>query len=170
MEIWKPVPSFENQYHASSLGRIRRVGSGRGSADGHILKQTPMNAGYLLLSLWRDNKGYNRLVHRVIAETFLGPIPEGMEVNHKNGNKRDNRSDNLEYMTRSQNILHGVANHLIPIRGEENPQAKLTTAQVLEIRALHVPGKCGYKQLGKRYGVSWEAIRNIVKRKVWEHV
>jgi hypothetical protein len=110
------------------------------------------------------------LVHRLVLAAFEGACPDGHEVNHKNGVKTDNCLGNLEYMTREQNIAHAMAYGLMRLIGEDNPMAILTTRQVEEIRATYEPGTVGYKRLGNRYGVSWETIRNIIKRRSWDAV
>jgi hypothetical protein len=164
---WKAVVGFEETYEVSDSGDIRRVGSGRGAKLGRILQQADHPQGYKLVSLWKENKGTNFLVHRVVAMAFLGPVPTGTEVNHINGDKADNRPENLEYVTRKENIHHAMQTGLTNVLGEDNPCAKLTYEQVREIRRLHVPGKYGYKRLAAEFGVSWEAIRNIIKGYAW---
>jgi len=123
-----------------------------------------MPAGYMVCTVWLGNRGSTRLVHRLVAEAFHGPCPEGFEVNHKNLIKRDNRPANLQYVTRSYNLLHrsfaGIG------RGEDNPSARLTEEDVRAIRWRHAQGD-GYKRLGAAYGVTWEAVRGIVKRRTW---
>ena len=75
-----------------------------------VLKPRTHPSGYLYLGLFigkgKTKKRLWRRLHRVVAQTFLGPIPKGKEVNHKSGDKHDNRVVNLEYMTRSENQLH----------------------------------------------------------------
>ncbi len=113
------------------------------------------------------------LVHRLVAMAFLGPIPDTLDVNHIDGDKKNNAVANLEYMTRQQNLAHAVRIGLVDNFGENNPTSKLTTKQVAEIRANYshggyrVGGK-GYKALAAEYGVSWELIRSIIKGRVWQ--
>ena len=107
------------------------------------------------------------LVHAIVALAFIGPCPDGHEVNHKNFVKHDNRAENLEYVTRSENLLHRSSAGIG--RGESNGTSKLKRADVVAIRKRHTNGE-GYKNLGKAFGVSWECIRNIVKGRVWKWV
>lgn len=72
---------------------------------GRFLLQHPDRSGYMITSL----NGYPCYVHVLVAHAFLGPKPEGMEVNHKNGNKADNSIQNLEYVTHQENIKHSYA-------------------------------------------------------------
>ena len=98
------------------MEEITFIGEGRYSADrdGHIydsqrkmfVAECPIKTGYLIVHL-RD-KGKSRVftVHRIIGRVFCAGFKEGLDINHINGNKKDNRSDNLEWVTRSENILH----------------------------------------------------------------
>ena len=167
MEKWQSIPGFEGKYEASSRGRMRRIGRGRGVVSGRILKSQAMPAGYRLYTLWAGNQQNVRLGHRLVAAAFFGPCPQGYEVNHKNFDKADNRSENLEYVTRSANLAHRSAAGIM--RGQNNPQAVLRPADILTIRQRHADGE-GYKRLASAYGVSWEAIRNIIKRRSWAWV
>lgn len=164
MEKWKAIPGFEGLYEVSACGEVRRIGKGCGAKIGRILKAQYLPAGYLICGLWKGNRGVMRLVHRLVALAFLGPCPAGQEVNHKNYDKADNRVENLEYLTRSENLCHRVSAGIG--RGERNGQAKLQAKDVLTIREEHQMGR-GYKQLGKKYGVTWGAIRNIIKKRTW---
>jgi hypothetical protein len=164
---WRDVPGYEGKYQVSASGDVRRIGGGGGSKHGRIRKQTDHKAGYKAVSLSSANQGRSFLVHRIVISAFLGPIPDGYEVNHINGVKTDNRIENLEFVTRAENIRHAMDTGLINNIGSDNPTSKLTEAQVAEIRILHAGGT-GYKNLGRKYGVSWECIRNIIKGRSWK--
>lgn len=160
-EIWKPIPGALG-YDASSLGRIR--------SPNKILKTDRKinNSGYEGVSL---NRNTPRLVHRCIALAFHGVPDEGMEVNHKNGNRRDNRAENLEWVTPKQNMAH-AANGPRRIawrkglsekrKGANNPNSSL---EWHEIKSVILLGSLGIKQseIGKRFGVSQTAISNILR-------
>ena len=148
---------------------VRRVDGKRGRLHGLWLAQGDHRQGYKTVSLWRDNRGRRYLVHRVVVEAFHGSIPRGMEVNHLNGDKHDNRLVNLELVLRQANIDHAVATGLIDNKGERNSQAKLNARDVRLIRAEHESGM-GYKRIARTFGVTWETIRDIVKRQTWRHI
>lgn len=104
-EIWKIVPNTNGYYEASNLGNIRSISRSvyNYMKNGRILKAYKKENGYLQVS--RKNL-IHRYVHRVIAETFI-PNPDNKPcVNHKNLIKTDNRPENLEWVTYSENQLH----------------------------------------------------------------
>ena len=67
-----------------------------------------LKSGYLGIVVWKDGKQYLMLAHRAMWELFVDKIPDKMDINHKNGNKQDNRLKNLEIVTRSQNLRHAI--------------------------------------------------------------
>ena len=161
-----PVVGYERAYEVSSLGRVRRIGRGRGVKTGRIKAASKINSGYYICALSLTNRNQSQLIHRIVAAAFIGACPSGHEVNHKNLDKSDNRTENLEYVTRSENVLHRAA--LGIGRGESNGAARLTEADIRDIRRRYRHGGGpGYKALAKDFGVSWGAIRDIIKRKVW---
>jgi hypothetical protein len=169
-EQWLPVRGYEGLYEVSSRGQVRRIGTGCGSVPGRILRLTKHPQGYQAVSLSSGNHRQTFLVHRLVAAAFLGPVPAGHEVNHKDGDKRHNCPGNLEYVVRERNIQHAMETGLMNLHGADNPAARLTAEQVVAIRAQHDAGGSGYKRLASEYGVSWGAIRQIVKRRSWGHI
>lgn len=97
-EVWKPVVGFEDYYHVSDLGRVKRVKAVPGTRAGKILKPYPQN-GYPSITLAIDGVDHLVYIHHLVCQTFIGPIPAGMHVHHKNGIKTDNRPCNLELLT-----------------------------------------------------------------------
>lgn len=96
---WEKVEGFEN-YSISEDGDVRN------DTTMKLLKQHTNNKGYFMVNLWRNNKGYWKTVHRLLATTFI-PKPEGKDcINHIDGNKQNNRLNNLEWCTPSENQLH----------------------------------------------------------------
>ena len=103
------------------------------------------NTGYIKLSVHRQRNGvahtFDTLAHRVVWMFFYGPIPENIEINHIDGIKHHNGIDNLELVTRKQNVHHAmtVTGAFNP-RREHNPNAKLTSYEVKCIRELYSSG------------------------------
>lgn len=171
-ETWKPIPMLGDVYEASSLGRIRRVVSGRCTWSGRIIKAQPGRGGYLQVQPCVYGKYIVRSVHTYVANAFLGLRPDNMEVNHLNGNKRDNRPENLEYVTRSENMKHAHALGLIksrPMVGAEHGSAKLSERDVLRIADL-VRGGQSSSSIALKFSISTNHVRMIARRQTWKHL
>lgn len=117
MEVWKDIPGYEGQYQVSNLGRVKSV-ERTSSRGNHLpektLKTTRHWGGYDTVVLWKGGKKRHFKVHRLVLGTF-SPV-EGMErldCNHKDENKTNNRLDNLEWMTRKENLNFGTHNKKI---------------------------------------------------------
>lgn len=113
-EIWRPIRGYENLYEVSNLGKVRSldrlVDNGRGTrlVKGILLKPGKTRGGYLHINLWKDNKQTSFRVHRLVYEAFNGQRPEGMQVNHIDEDKTNNKLDNLNLMTPKQNVNWGT--------------------------------------------------------------
>lgn len=173
-EIWKTVPGF-SRYDASTFGRVRSTNYKR-SGKIQILKPALSSDGYLKTVFLNDDGRYRpRPIHKIIAITFLDDV-NGLEVNHINGIKTDNSVNNLEFVTRSENIKHAFNNGLMSAkRGSKNGMSKLSESDVLEIRKYRSLFKGRYydrKMLAEKYGVSVYHIKDIVskRRDIWPHV
>ena len=173
MEVWKEVKGNHN-YAISSLGCVRRLTKGQGARAGHILKLGLDRKGYLVVILCGNGRRATRRVHQLVATAFLWPR-DGLEVNHIDGNKANNRLDNLELVTRSENCLHAYRTGLTAPRaaalqvGEQHPSAKLCEDSVREIRTLSASGM-SQGVIGKRMGVGPTAVGNVLRGKSWKHV
>ena len=111
-EVWKDIPHYEGQYQASNLGKIRSLdriivkNDGKiQNRKGKVLSQTKNKWGYYCLRI----SGKNYRVHRLIYMTFVGDIPDGMQVNHIDENKGNNSVSNLNLMTNKENCNWGTA-------------------------------------------------------------
>lgn len=120
--------------------------------------------GYVRLG--RRRGGY-QYAHRLIYATVHGEIEPGLEIDHLNGRKDDNRIRNLDAVTRSENVKRAVANGLAPV-GEQRSDAKLTDALVLEIR--QTVGEITNSEWARRAGVDKATIRAVREGKSWRHV
>lgn len=106
-EIWKPIEGTDGKYEVSNTGKVRSLNY---KQTGKAKELTPSEkaGGYLQLRVKIDGKLKTVVIHRLVAEAFV-PNPDGKpEVNHINGNKKRNYADNLEWVTRSENIQHAV--------------------------------------------------------------
>lgn len=104
MEIWKAVKGYEGLYEVSDLGRVRSLP--RNNTKGKILKPyaSPHN-GYCYVSLSKENKRISKRVHKLVMMAF-NPKPSGkeLEIDHRDRNKENNRLDNLQWVTHTENI------------------------------------------------------------------
>lgn len=108
-EIWKPIPGYFGLYMSSNYGRIKSLNY-RHTGKEQILTPSTDKCGYLHIRLWKNKKKHMFLVHRLIWTSFNGPIPKGMEINHLNEDKTDNRLENLNLLTRTENVNWGTRN------------------------------------------------------------
>lgn len=151
-------------YIVSSDGQ---VGS-RKSGGLKILRPTLDRTGYPRVHLCAGGSQGTFRIHRLVAKAFLPPRPTpGHEINHKDGDRTNNRDANLEWVTRSGNqrhrfdvLKHGNA------QGEANGISKLTEAQIHVIRARCAAGEV-QRVVAADYGITQAHVSDIYKRKKW---
>lgn len=159
MEQIKNIPNYP-LYSASSLGYIINNKSKR------ILKESVLKSGYKQVTLCKDGTAINKLVHRIIAMVFLDNIENKAQVNHINGVKSDNRLENIEWNTRSENQKHSIKIGLRHTRGEKNSQSKLSEKNILDI----FNDKRLYKEISKEYNISIPTVSDIKRGYSWTHI
>ena len=166
-ERWRPVPEWEDLYEVSDQGSVRRLAPGHGIGAGYVLTPTRRGKGYTAVKLNREGQGTTYSVHILVMAAFVGPRPEGIQVNHRNGDKTDNRLSNLEYVTPKQNARHAIRNGFKDVlKGERHGMSKLTADQVRAIRASDETNR----QLADKYGVAREHVWAIREGKKWTHL
>lgn len=120
IEIWKPVVGLEKYYEVSSLGRVKTKERKEVTPKGYnrtvrerIKSPSIWKNGYLRVNLYFDGDNKFMYVHRLVAIAFLGDFSNSLEVNHIDENKSNNALDNLEWITRQENIVYGSRLHKI---------------------------------------------------------
>lgn len=156
--MWAEIPEVEG-YEASHKGEIRNKKTGK------ILHQFLGKDGYLRIQI----AGKTRLVHRIIADTYLRKIDEKNFVNHMDGDKQNNNVGNLEWVTRSENMVHAYTHGLKNSTGTNNGRSKLKMSDVVFIRENYVPGdkEFGATALAKKYGVARQTISAVASGQNW---
>lgn|SRR5574343_4405 len=186
-EIWKDIVGYEGLYQVSNLGNIKSLpkqwkcgGSNAPlkefSHNGKILKPLLSSNGYCGVCLYKNNKVSRLSVHRTVADAFIDNFGNKPQVNHINGIKTDNRAENLEWATNSENIQHAIQHGLIKsgyknpgsgLKGEKNHSSKFLNSEVVELRKLINSKLYTQKQLASVYGVTQATISVIKLGKVY---
>ena len=167
----KPIPGWEGLYEVSdegdvfSVARVVRFADGRVRSYPAVQRKLHIAQGYLKVTLKAQGRSARLHVHVLVAATFLGPRPEGMEVCHNDGVKTNCHAANLRYDTSAGNkadrVLHGTA-----CRGEYGPGARLTTEIVRAVRQAEGP----LRAIAKQFGLSLTHVFNLRAGKRWAHL
>lgn len=170
-EVWKVVPTLED-YEASNLGRVRRTIHAEHYLKGHLMRLIDEH-GYRKVAITRDGRTRKIAVHRMVVAAFTGRMePREIHVNHINGVKHDNRLENLEWCTASENHKHamrmGLMRPLI-LYGEATGHAKLTASDVIEIRRRVREGAT-LSSLVPVFNVSKSSIGKAASGMTWGHL
>ena len=165
----RPIPSTVG-YAATACGKI--ISYHR--LEPFELKQSNHRQGYKKVCVKTLEGIKNKLVHRLVLEAWIGPCPDGCVTNHKSGDKTDNRLENLEYCTQSENMAHSYGYGLSPKpptkQGSACRLSKLNEEKVLAIRSSS-DRKPGYlKRLAELYGITPPTVSKILLRQTWTHI
>lgn len=174
-EIWKQIEGGYEEYQVSNFGQIKSLKN----KTEKILHLDKDRHGYMNVKLCKNGTVKKFKVHRLVAMAFI-ENPNGFpEINHKDGNKENNFVENLEWVTRSQNIRHafdtglkspsisGCVQYHKPSYGESNGSHKLTRQDVNDILEAYIPRDpiFGGRALARKYGVGTTTIQSILHNK-----
>lgn len=167
----KDIPGYEGVYQADEDGNIFSVErwvehakTGKQFVPAKKRALSNHGTGYLTVRLAKGGVVKTHRVHRLIAETFLPKsTSDGDEVNHKNGVKSDNRLCNLEWCSPQENITHAHATGLANFKGERNPSAKLSIANLILIHNAVLRG-VPINELATEYGVNRNTVPKALDR------
>ncbi len=178
METWIAVIGFEDFYEVSDMGNVRssdrtiKNNFGTFTQPGRTLKGNINKAGYVKQTLTDSNKKQHTvLVHRLVAQAFLSNPENKKNVNHKDGDKSNNKLSNLEWATNSENVKHAIDTGLLRVRkGQEIYFAKFTDEQVRYIKTAVNSGDLTIKDACVMFDCCRRTISDMVKGRTWKHV
>lgn len=175
-EVWVPITGFGDAYSVSNLGNVMRTAPRQlkhrkidpwANFKPSDIRANTNRSGYRQVRIGVSGSQTTISIHRLVAKAFI-PNPDGLkDVNHKDGDKTNNRVDNLEWISRSGNVLHAISNGLQKVLcGEAHGNSKLNTEAVKDIRTR----ACKPKDFAAKYGVDVTLIYLVLSRKIWKHV
>lgn len=177
-EIWKDISGHEGVYQVSDLGRVKKLPvrtceqsqvrkDRKKIIPGKFLPQR-LRSGYWSVVLRVRNKSIDSVVHRLVAIAFVANPENKPQVNHIDGNKKNNNVKNLEWVTKSENAIHAVKLNLVPT-GSNHKWAKLKEADAQQILNLKSTGVKGAK-VARRFGLTKGAVYAIWNRTNWKKI
>ncbi len=153
--LLKPIPDHP-KYYACPAGHIWS----KWYARVRRLRPSLSNMGYPQLSVYVDGRQLSRRVHRLVHLAFHGPIDDGLECCHLDGNPKNSRPDNLTALTHIENerqkLMHGVAK-----------ERKLTEA---DARAIKYAENGTQGAIARKYGINYRTVGDIRKGRTWKHI
>lgn len=180
-ELWRSTDYVG--YDVSNLGNVRSFwkresllhrGGGSGTYLGgepKLLKPQPQSGGYCNVAVARNKKGRPSMVavHILVAKAFI-PNPNNYpHINHLNGIKTDNKATNLEWTLPKLNTAHALRTGLLKVVGEQNPMARLSVDDVVNIRQMRANG-VGRKDVAVKFGTTVGYVWAIETGKRWSHI
>lgn len=157
IELWKSIEGWENRYEVSNLGNVRN------SKTKTLKIANSSNSGYLRLNFYNGSNIKRFSVHRLVAEAFIPNSENKLDVNHKDGNKQNNHVDNLEWVTRSENLKHAYKHEL---RKPSTQKLSLDDVKYIKLN----PDNLTRKELAERFNVTYWCICDIYQGKSFKDV
>lgn len=163
-EVIKEIKGYEDRYTISNLGLVRSLLTGK------LLNPGITKFGYKRVNLRnKDGKSKSYFVHRLVAMNFI-PNPNNYhEVNHIDCDRLNNRIDNLEWVSKEQNILHSFKYGSKTNKGIKNPNSKLTLEDINAIKSLYKIKRFSNVFISKLFGVCSSSIDNIINEITWSN-
>jgi len=166
---WRPIVGYESLYEISNTGYVKRLAGTFKCKKDRILILHYDGHGYYRVILCKNGNKKNAWIHQLVARAFIGERTAA-HINHKNGQKTDNRPENLEYVTASQNYQHAIDNGLRTYKyGESFHSSKLTDDGVRQIRVYLSQGLSN-KKISKLMGIGQTTVSNVRTGLRWKHV
>jgi len=162
-EEWRDIENYVGRYKISNLGR-RKNKSGK-------IQKSRIKKKYNTARLFDEGIYKEMSVHRLVATAFIPNTYNLPEVNHINGVKSDNRTENLEWSTRSDNVKHAIETGLMTVKkGDNCSWSKLKEDYIVEIKRLNLEEKLSHSEIAKIYNVSRVCITKVINGNNWSHL
>lgn len=168
---------FHKCYEVNRLGQVRsidRIRNSRGhkyNLKGKIMSTGDCN-GYRFVPLYLNGKPTNSYIHRIVAQAFIPNPHNKPQVNHINGIKHDNRVENLEWVSQSENMKHSfdkLGRYRGGSPGEKHHQVKLTLLQVKEIILRYYTKQSTTIEMAKEFGIKRNYVYVLTGGHSWKH-
>lgn len=166
---WKPIPNYEGLYEVSDIGQVRSLTYLRSTGhirNGRVLNGCPDKEGYLQVALSKSGKPQTRKIHRLVMLVFVGEST--LPVNHKDGDKKNNTLNNLEYVTPQENTIHAISTGLFIPFGWDDTTRKLAKDEVLGIKELLKTTKHTFREIGNEYHVKVSVVSHLNNGRTWK--
>jgi hypothetical protein len=163
IEQWRQVVGWP-EYEVSNYGRVKRVSPATGTAAGKILNAWKKPNNYLAVGLSRKSVVTTKLIHRLVAEAWIGPA-DGLDVCHNDGDRSNNVLSNLRIDTRKGN-MQDIYKHDTHIRGERCGTNKYSESLIKQIKSEIKDGAV-LRQLAMKYGIPSPTVYGIAAGRIW---
>lgn len=164
-EEWRELPGYDSMYLVSNFGEVYSKYTKK------VLGYTTNKGGYHRTKITKDKTSKRIVTHKLVMLAFVGEPPEGMVINHIDSDPSNNRLDNLEYITPSQNVKHSYDFGKACRKGENHPSSKLTVEDVINIRTRFWNFKESRDSIHKLYPqITRTSLNRVIAGSVWTHV
>lgn len=153
-EVWKDIKGYEGLYMVSNQGEILTK-SYRGTGKSKLLRLFDDGRGYCMVSLYKEGKIKPTRVHRIVAETFIPNPNRFPQINHIDGNKKNNNTNNLEWCTAKENIRHAWRNGLAKMTEERRQRSIRQLRKYIKVHAVEI----NQYTLDEKYIKTWKSIK-----------
>ena len=163
-EEWKWIKGYEGLYQISNFGRVKSFHKKK--IDGEIRSVKHSGGWYLTLPLLKDGIKKSVRIHQLVAETFIGPIPKGYHVHHKDGNRQNNRVTNLEIIHPKQHNLETMKQHPDYCKGmnEYNKYIRPRRVQQYDLEGHFLAEYISCKVAGDMTGICARNIHQVADK------
>lgn len=164
----KLIEGFEERYTVNTNGEVFSLSYRNSRKKKRMCEQLNMY-GYSIVQLTNKNGRRPYKVHRLVAKTFIPNPKNKPTVNHINGNKEDNRVENLEWATIAENQKHAYRTGIKNTSGENNGNSKYTKHQIRKLKTMHKEGY-SYSEISRACNISKKYVQQIIREKRWPHI